>query len=267
MPEPAQGKDDNGKYPEVETFQVAKWLAEPTGQKSPAGEFAEQPFRPALRPPVPILTVLDDGSIDEGEQIRIRSERFRIGRSEGDLILKHDPTISSRHAEIQRVDNRGQSRWLLNNTESINGTFVRVNGAKLFEDSIVIIGSRRFRLQQPFAAAIQHSGDGTKQLDKVPPPDQVWPTLVESSGKSDSLKFPIRVPFVTIGRTGAGCDIELDDPLVAAQHATLQKGADGLWKISPIKTRNGVWVSALTIPLTNCCFFQCGEQRFKFVLA
>jgi pSer/pThr/pTyr-binding forkhead associated (FHA) protein len=266
MPQPAQGKDDNGKYPEVETFQVAKWLAEPTGQKGSEGEFTEHPFRPALRPPVPVLTVLDDGSMDEGEQIRIRSERFRIGRSEGDLVLKHDPTISSRHAEIQRVDNRGQIRWLLNNTESVNGTFVRVNGAKLFDDSIVIIGSRRFRLEQPFAATSQHTGDGTKHLDKVPPPEQVWPMLVESSGKSGSLKFPVRVPSVTIGRTGAGCDIELDDPLVAARHATLQKGPDGLWKISPGKTRNGVWVSTLSIPLTNCCFFQCGEQRFKFVL-
>jgi len=266
MPEPAQGKDDNGRYPEVETFQVAKWLSESTEQKIPTGELTEQPFRPALRPPVPVLTVLDDGSMDEGEQIRIRSERFRIGRSDGDLVLKHDPTISSRHAEIQRVDNRGQIRWLLNNAESINGTFVRVNGAKLFEDSIVIIGSRRFRLEQPFAATAQPSSDGTKQLDKVPPPDQVWPILVESSGKSESLKFPIRTPSVTIGRTGTGCDIELDDPLVAARHATLQKGSDGMWKITPGKTRNGVWVSLHTVPLTPCCFFQCGEQRFKFML-
>jgi pSer/pThr/pTyr-binding forkhead associated (FHA) protein len=266
MPQPAQGKDDSGKNPEVETFQVSKWLAESNEQKVPPGEFAEQPFRPALRPPVPVLTVLDDGSMDEGEQIRIRSERFRIGRSEGDLILKHDPTLSSRHAEIQRVENRGQIRWLLNNTESVNGTFVRVNGAKLFDDSIVIIGSRRFRLEQPFAATAQPPGDGTQQLDKAPPPDQVWPMLVESSGKSDSLKFPIRVPSVTIGRTGAGCDIELDDPLVAARHATLQKGSDGVWKIAPVKTRNGVWVSLQAIPLTACCFFQCGEQRFKFVL-
>ena len=266
MTEPAQEKDENGKYPEVETFQVVKWLADPTEQKIPKSEFAEETFRPSMRAPVAVLTVLDDGSMDEGEQIRIRSDRFRIGRSEGDLVLKHDPTMSSKHAEIQRVDHRGQTRWLLNNAESVNGTFVRVNGAKLFEDSIVIIGSRRFRLDRPFAAAVKNTTVGTKPVDKLAPPEQVWPILIESSGKSESLKFPIRTPSVSIGRTGSGCDIELDDPLVAAHHATLMRVADGTWKIAPAKTRNGVWVSLHTVPLTPCCFFQCGEQRFKFVI-
>jgi hypothetical protein len=30
MAEPAQDRDENGKYPEVETFQVVKWLVDPT---------------------------------------------------------------------------------------------------------------------------------------------------------------------------------------------------------------------------------------------
>src|SRR5262245_4734367 len=57
------------------------------------------PYRPMLRPPVPILVVCDDGRPD-GEVIRIRDQRFVIGRTEGDLRFPLDGRMSSRHVEI-----------------------------------------------------------------------------------------------------------------------------------------------------------------------
>jgi hypothetical protein len=72
--------------------------AHPT--ESPArgtGQVA-RPFRPTSRPPVPVLTVCDDGKL-EGESIRIRDARFVIGRTEGDLRIPIDARISSRHAK------------------------------------------------------------------------------------------------------------------------------------------------------------------------
>src|SRR4051794_3574998 len=47
------------------------------------------PFRPTVRPPVPILTVFDDGKTD-GEVIRVRGPKFTIGRTEGDLRFPMD---------------------------------------------------------------------------------------------------------------------------------------------------------------------------------
>jgi spore coat protein CotH len=58
----------------------------------------------------------------------------------------------------------------------------------------------------------------------------------------------------------------LDDPLVAAVHAELVADASGGWKLIGKVTRNGVWVSTPATTLTSYCFFQCGEQRFKFVI-
>ena len=58
-------------------------------------------FRPILRPPTPILTVCDDGS-ESGESVRIRKDRFVIGRTEGDLVIPHDTQISGRHAELRQ---------------------------------------------------------------------------------------------------------------------------------------------------------------------
>src|SRR5271157_4341310 len=56
--------------------------ASPTPDKGPSATL----FRPTVRPPVAVLTVCDDGKLD-GEVIRIRDQRFVIGRSEGDLKI------------------------------------------------------------------------------------------------------------------------------------------------------------------------------------
>src|SRR5438105_9792675 len=51
-------------------------------------------FRPTLRPPICTLTILDDGK-SEGEIVRVRGNRFVIGRTEGDFLLPHDEQVSS----------------------------------------------------------------------------------------------------------------------------------------------------------------------------
>lgn len=226
----------------------------------------EEMYRPVIRPAMPILTVLDDGSVEEGEEIRIRKESFVIGRSAGDLTIPFDATMSARHAEIRlATDRSGKREWMLHNLESVNGTFVRVTTAALGDDTIVVLGSRRFRLEQPPGDDTTSRVGDTFRLDQ-PVAGQAWPLLVESAGRQKGLRLPITAGHVTIGRKGSGCGIELDDPLLAPVHAELFIDTGGTWKISGRKTRNGVWVNTTVAPLASCCFFQCGEQRFKFVL-
>lgn len=253
--------------PEIETFRIVKWLTSPSdhGRMPEEPVESEEPlFRPMLRSAVPVLTVLDDGSLDVGEEIRIRKPSFVIGRSGGDLVLPNDSTISGRHAEIRLVQNRGVAQWTLHNLESINGTFVRVNHASFFADTIVIIGSRRYRLDATF----QQSSDrqpGTLLVDQQML-DQGWPTLVDAAGRPESMRYLIRKPAIGIGGLFSGCDIEIDDPLVAKRHATLHRDPNGVWQLVALKTRNGVWANIHSIPLTSFCYFQCGEQRFRFAI-
>src|SRR5436190_8994371 len=61
-------------------------------EQAPSSQPPASIYRPTVRAPVAILTVFDDGKSD-GEVIRIRGERFVIGRSEGDLLLPHDGRI------------------------------------------------------------------------------------------------------------------------------------------------------------------------------
>lgn len=217
-----------------------------------------------IRPAVPILTVIDDGSVDEGEQIRIRKDSFVIGRSSGDPTIPNDATMSGRHAEITLTVSRGQREWTLHTLESVNGTFVRVGTAALADETIIILKSRRFRLQKPALKEPDQNGDDIFRIDQHADSRQLWPTLAESSGKPNSLRFSLHSPHLTIGRTGSGCDIQLDDPLIAAVHAELITDSSNAWKVIAKKSRNGIWVKTDATPLASCCFFQCGEQRFKF---
>ena len=261
--------------PVVEEFasirRIVKWVSEPdpfgrVGEQKYAPE-DDQDFRPSLRPPVPVLTVLDDGSLEEGEDVRLRRERFSIGRTSGDVQLPNDPSISGAHAEIRRTEWKGGFQWHLNDLESVNGTFVRCVRAVLHENAILILGARRFRLRNPLKPkSVPTVGHQTNLMDGMHIPETVWPVLAEASTKPGAMAFSLRSDRLLIGRAGGGADIQLDDPLLANRHAELKRLRDGTWMISAETTRNGIWVSVTAVGLTPYCFFRCGEQRFRFVI-
>ena len=94
-------------------------------EPSPVVEDCPLLFRPTRRPPTPILIICDDGS-EEGETIRIRKDRFVIGRLEGDLTIPYDTLMSTRHAELRQISVRDKPRRSLVDLQSANGTYVRV---------------------------------------------------------------------------------------------------------------------------------------------
>src|SRR5262249_62385494 len=95
----------------------------PASANKPAGDDT-QAYRPMRRPPMALLCILDDGK-EDGEWLRLRADRIIIGRSEGDIIIPHDPMISGRHAELARRPDQGRYRWHLTDLQSTNGTYLR----------------------------------------------------------------------------------------------------------------------------------------------
>lgn len=255
--------------PEIEDLRALRWILERDPSAAASGlPFSKEDihdFRPMHRPPVPVLTVLDDASQQHGQSIRLRGETFTIGRTAGDLVLPNDPAISGMHAEIRRIPWKGSYQWQLVDLNSVNGTFVRAVRAVLHGEAIVILGARRFRLRNPL---VSHrgtpQGPATRLIDSSGLPQTVWPTLVEASKRSTGFEFPLRSDAVSIGRTGGGADIQLDDPLVADRHAQFERQRDGSWLVIAETTRNGVWVSTAAVTLTVHCHFRCGEQLFRF---
>ena len=270
MPPSSDRAGDGPPQLEIEDRRALRWLLMTESRSDgPSLPFAREDvheFRSSLRPPVPVLTVLDDGSQQQGESFRLRGEAFTIGRTVGELVLPNDPAISGQHAEIRRVPWKGGYQWQLIDLGSVNGTFVRCGRAVLHAEALVILGGRRFRLRNPLVPSRGMNPSATRQIDATRPAHGVWPMLVEAAQKAAALELPLRVDDLSIGRLGGGADIELDDPLLADRHAHLGRQRDGTWVIAAETTRNGVWVSVATVALTNHCFFRCGDQQFRFEL-
>ena len=261
--------------PVIEEFvlnrRIVKWVSQPDAfGRSGGPQYAPEDtheFRPSLRPPVPVLTVLDDGSMEQGEDVRLRRERLSIGRTSGDIQLPNDAAVSGAHAEIRRTAWKGGFQWHLHDLDSVNGTFVRCVRAVLHEKAILVLGARRFRLVNPLRPnSVPMIVHDTNLMDGKHIPETVWPVLTEASAKPGAVSFSLRSDRFVIGRAGGGADIELDDPLLANRHAELKRLRDGTWLISAETTRNGIWVSVSAVALTPCSFFRCGEQRFRFVI-
>jgi pSer/pThr/pTyr-binding forkhead associated (FHA) protein len=236
--------------------------ASDTGDPRPEGV-----FRPVVRPPTPRVTVLDDGDTVQGEIVRLREQATLIGRNEGHIRLPHDPLVSSKHAEIVREGAGQACRWILRDLGSSNGTFVCCSRTVLRPDKLLILGSRRYRFQMPQAGKAAAAGDpGTLMLDTASAAAAAWPMLVETTQPHSQSPIRLTATELSVGQAGSGNHIELVDPLIASCHATIRRTAAGEWWIEAKPSRNGVWVQVGTIALTEMCRFQCGEQRFLFVV-
>jgi pSer/pThr/pTyr-binding forkhead associated (FHA) protein len=216
--------------------------ARPTAPPPAANAAPEAlPYRPIIRRPMALLLVVDDAG-DGSEVIRLRGDRFVIGRTEGDLLIPHDISMASRHAQIERLPDGG---WQLSDLESgpDRGTFARAANAKLKNGTVLQLGSTRFRFES---------------LDLT----EAW--LVELAATGTGRRHECLAPSTLIGRTGGGCPISIDDPFVSPVHAELWRKPRS-WRIEN-RGLNGLWVRInAPVRLSVPSEFLCGEQRFVFV--
>lgn len=194
-------------------------------------------YRPVVRRPMALIHVIDDGR-DGGEVVRVRGDRFVIGRTEGDLRIPHDLAMSPRHVVLERV---GGDAWHLADAGTSDGTFVRVLGARLRDGMVVRIGITTLLFREI----------GTSES---------WLVEVAASGRRH---HECHGAVTSIGRVGCGCAIGLADPFVSPLHAEIHRGQRG-WRIDNAGL-NGLWVRIDSpVRLTGPAQFQCGEQRFVF---
>jgi pSer/pThr/pTyr-binding forkhead associated (FHA) protein len=224
-------------------------------------------YRPTCRPPMPLLTVLDDG-VEEGEAIRIRQEQFVIGRTEGDLMIAHDVQMSSRHAQLQRKLHKDKRRWVLTDLGSTNGTYVRVGHALLEHGQEFILGRTRLRFENKSdeAAAPDMPTDQVAQTTRPWPSGlerHLAPAIVELLGERTGSRVIVSGREAWLGKDAVHCRIVLrDDPFASARHARIRLDDEGRWLIENNKSLNGVWLRVDRIVLKGTCYFLLGEQQF-----
>ncbi len=228
-------------------------------------------YRPSARPPVPILTVFDDGKMD-GEIIRLREPRFTIGRTEGDLRFPLDGRMSARHVEITHQAVGGRHRWVVTDLQSTHGMFVRVSRAALADRAEFLVGNGRYQFDEnrvePGTATEEPAGLDTSQT-------QGWaegagsfrpPAVTELLGREVGNRVLLIKPEYWIG-TDASCAIcRPDDPFCEPKHVRLARSLKGTWSAEHNKTRNGLWLRMAQLTVDGMVLFQVGEQRFKMTI-
>ena len=230
-------------------------------------------YRSPYRYAAPRITICDDGSLEDGEIVHVRSVRIVIGRSKGDILIPHDVAMSASHAEVARVDVGGKHAWVVRDLDSSNGTLVRCRAVTLRPGMTLLIGSKRYRFDVP--ASYVSIGYDPFEVGETALEQDLFcmsmaaddlPALVETTPTGN--KIPRRHPFrslrLAIGRPGFGNNIELDDLCVAKVHAIVTRDASGVWQLEAQPSLNGIWVKIDAVKLTDNCLFQCGEQRFRF---
>lgn len=254
--------------PVVPMVPVAPVAAPPAKQaaakQAPMKQNPAAAFRPSLRDPLAILIVCDDGDKD-GEIIRLRSDRFVIGRTEGDLTLPFDGLISGRHLEITRQRVGGASQWLITDLQSSNGLFVRVSRSPLGTSAEILVGRGRYLFEAPAGAseAIHRPGGTDQTFGWTGESPMSMPTLTELIGGGGGNKTHLARAEYWIGSDPACAICRPDDPFVEPRHARLFRDPKGLWQIEHDKTLNGIWLRKTQIEVDSTCQFQIGEQRFR----
>ncbi|MEM6471174.1 MAG: FHA domain-containing protein [Planctomycetota bacterium] len=239
---------------------------EPASQ--PARTDGPRPYRPSNRQPLAMLTVLDDGSREAGETIRIRDSRFMIGREKGDLSIPFDGDLSGHHAELRCQKQKGRFRWFLIDRKSRNGSFVRAVRASLSRESELIIGGRRYLFQLPEpgkevaeTAALQTQAYRAPSRTML---EQFVPQLIEVGRSDESARtFSIGGEMYVGGDPRCQITIE-DDPFINPKHARLYQDETERWMIEDQKSLNGVWIRVKKFAMDKRTEFQLGQQRFSF---
>jgi len=228
------------------------------------------PFRPVVRPAIATLTVCDDGKND-GEVIRIRSHRFVIGRTEGDLCIPIDGRISSRHVEItlQTIGGR-HHRWVVTDLQSTHGMFVRVSRVGLGESSELIVGGGRYHFEAPrhqegtTIEAFSHEDRFESTHGFSDPATEIQaPALTELIGNQIGNRVLLISPEYWIGSDPSCQFCRNDDEFCEPKHARVYRNPKGLWHAENNKTANGMWVRMPQVVVESLVQFQIGEQRFR----
>lgn len=219
---------------------------------------------PIHRATYPSLLILDDGSDQTGEPVRIRKSSIEIGRSQGDLEFPAERLMSSQHCKIELQElESGVWGWVLTDLDSRHGLFVRVESFVAKPGMQFLCGGSKFSVGGP--ASSLTSADlktgYTPFVDKANASCELIIDCYSVAQQSTSVKLRQSLVIGNEFRDD-GCPVK--DPFVDYQHATMTRMSDNEWRVTDNESLNGIWLRVKSVQLDETRAFLAGEQRFLF---
>ena len=230
----------------------------------PSARAEPEPFRPWDRQPLALLTILDDGQVNQGEKIRLRTSSLILGRSSGDVRIPFDPDMSAEHAELRCRIHEGRFQWYLLDKKSRNGTFVRAYRASLYRDTDLILGGRLYRFTLRRHEDDEQDSEALQTRAYQVPSAGRDACLTELGQRASARTYSVSAPEARLG-SDPSCDIVIEsDRYLSGEHVRFYQDATRRWMLEDLKSRNGVWVRVRRLRVDNTIDFQLGQQRFRF---
>lgn len=224
------------------------------------------PERPSLR-----LTRLGRDGRELGQNVVY--ETFDVGRTEGNLVLPEDPTLSPRHARILRSG----THWQLADLRSSNGTFLRLRnepgvesreGLRLAHGTTFWVGHQLLRFEILGRTALGPARLDDDTLSAGVDDSDVRARVIVCSRAQLSLDTVyVRGEFV-IGRE-IGHMVFPSDGYMSRRHAVIrQEDGQGTFRLYDLGSSNGTFVRIQgDAELVHRDQFRVGDQVFRAELS
>ena len=193
-----------------------------------------------------------------GSDLRLHAgQSYTIGRDQECDIVIADSRVSRRHAVVRFAP----GGWVFQDAGSPNGTYLgdsRVDTSQISSD-------RLFRLGNPYDGPVvrcfvihpEPGGEAVTALrGAIPSADS--PTVTVH-------RAPVRV--LRIGRAPDN-DLVLADSGISRYHAELRNPVDGMYEITDLRSRNGIFVNGERVPsaaITERDIISIGRAAFRLV--
>ena len=250
---------------------MKKWhtqLETPAQAEKPPMTLAESsPFHPVRRPVYPRLTILDDGSDDQGETIRIRSDSLTIGRIDCDLSFPAESLMSAKHAKISLIQSATSKWcWTIEDLGSRHGVYLRLPEFPLYPGNQFLVGGTKLLVH----------GDAAIAQDLSAPLSTYEPYVAASQSvrkgpelevrayifSQEPATLPLHGKKMSLGRSACGETAFACDPFVEPVHALLARKEPHVWTVRDNHSLNGIWLRVTRAIIADALQIQLGEQRF-----